>query len=93
MVIDAGGGTIDISSYTVKSMSPLEVEEFHESTCNVLHLFIEPVGLIGQSGFYQGAEVVTARARAYAEGKLEIVSCAYCLVSSLHSSEIQELQV
>ena len=34
MVIDAGGGTIDISSYTVTSPSPLKVEEFHEPKCN-----------------------------------------------------------
>jgi len=32
-----------------------------------------PTGLIGTSGFYEGAEIVTARARAYAEGKLEII--------------------
>jgi hypothetical protein len=36
VIIDAGGGTVDISSYTVNSTSPLEVEEFHEPTCNVL---------------------------------------------------------
>jgi len=36
VVIDAGGGTVDISSYTVNSTSPLEVEEFHEPKCNVL---------------------------------------------------------
>ena len=76
MVIDAGGGTIDISSYTVNSASPLEVEEFCEPTCNVPYLFIEPVGLTGKPGFYQGGEVVAARATAYAEGKLDIISCA-----------------
>ena len=31
-------------------------------------------------GFYQGAEVVTARAREYAEGKFEILSCTCFLV-------------
>ena len=36
MVVDAGGGTVDISSYTVNSASPLEVEEFHEPKCNTL---------------------------------------------------------
>jgi hypothetical protein len=36
VVVDAGGGTVDISSYTVNSTSPLEVEEFHEPTCNIL---------------------------------------------------------
>jgi len=50
LVIDAGGGTVDISSYTVISTSPLKVEEFHKPQC-----------------FYQGGEIVTASARAYAE--------------------------
>ena len=36
VVIDAGGGTVDVSSYTVNSTLPLEVEEFHEPTCNAL---------------------------------------------------------
>lgn len=35
IVVDAGGGTIDISSYTTNSTSPLEVEEFHEPSCKV----------------------------------------------------------
>ena len=42
LVIDAGGGTIDISSYTVTSTSPLEVEEFHEPKCNGLILVFNP---------------------------------------------------
>ena len=36
LIVDAGGGTIDISSYTVNSTSPLEVEEFQEPKCNGL---------------------------------------------------------
>ena len=39
MVVDAGGGTIDISSYTVTSTSPLEMEEFHEPKCNALTFY------------------------------------------------------
>jgi hypothetical protein len=35
---------------------------------------------MGTSGSYQGAEVVTARAREYAEGKLEIIFRACFLV-------------
>ena len=38
MVVDAGGGTIDISSYTVTSTSPLKVKEFHEPKCDGLIL-------------------------------------------------------
>ena len=36
VVIDAGGGTVDISSYTVDSTLPLEVAEFEEPKCNDL---------------------------------------------------------
>jgi len=39
-----------------------------------------PAGLTVKSGFYQGGEVVTARARAYAEGKLGILSSTCFLV-------------
>ena len=37
-IIDAGGGTIDISSYNVTSTSPFEVEEFHEPKCEGVYL-------------------------------------------------------
>ena len=33
LIIDAGGGTIDISTYKVLSDSPLRVEELYESKC------------------------------------------------------------
>ena len=33
LVIDAGGGTIDMSSYTVCTKSPLKVEEIHLPKC------------------------------------------------------------
>ena len=33
LVIDAGGGTIDISTYKVLSNGPLRVEELHEPKC------------------------------------------------------------
>ena len=42
LVVDAGGGTIDISAYTVSSTSPLEVEEFDEPKCNGLILEFNP---------------------------------------------------
>ena len=37
LVVDAGGGTIDVSSYTVKSTMPLQVEESHEPKCNGIY--------------------------------------------------------
>ena len=36
LVVDAGGGTVDVSSYTVDSTTPLKVVEFHEPKCNGL---------------------------------------------------------
>ena len=33
LIIDAGGGTIDISTYTVVSNGPLQVEELHQPKC------------------------------------------------------------
>ena len=37
LVVDAGGGTIDVSSYTVNSTLPLEVEEHHEPKCEAVY--------------------------------------------------------
>ena len=69
-VIDAGGGTIDISSYNVTSTSPLEVEEFHEPRCGGLPCDLNTL-TDGEIGFYQGGEVVTASVRAYAKGEFK----------------------
>ena len=33
LIIDAGGGTIDISAYTVINSRPLQVEELYEPEC------------------------------------------------------------
>ena len=33
LIIDAGGGTIDISTYTVLNNRPLQVEELYEPKC------------------------------------------------------------
>ena len=42
LVVDAGGGTIDISSYTVNSTAPLKVEEFHQPKCNDVYQDLNP---------------------------------------------------
>ena len=44
------------------------------------------------TGSYQGAEVVTSRAREYAEGRLRILPCTCCLVLFSLFSAAQELQ-
>jgi len=46
----------------------------------MVYFVIRFAGLIGRLGFYQGAEIVTARAQAYAESKLEIISYACFLI-------------
>ena len=33
LIIDAGGGTIDISTYKIIGIEPLQVEELYESQC------------------------------------------------------------
>jgi len=33
LIVDAGGGTIDISSYKILSNGPLQVEELYETKC------------------------------------------------------------
>lgn len=90
--IDAGGGTIDISSYSVTSTSPLEVEEFVEQKCEGPPF--DPNTLTHKEiGFYQGGEVVTSRAREYAEGGFHTVSCLYFLIPFYFFREAQRLKV
>lgn len=43
IVIDAGGGTIDISGYVVESKNPLEVEEIFASECTSRLISYAPV--------------------------------------------------
>jgi len=69
LIIDAGGGTIDISTYTVLSIGPLQVEELYEPECELDELrcrIFHSRALI--LGLLQGGEFVTARARAMVEG-------------------------
>ncbi len=35
MVVDTGGGTVDISSYVIKSTAPLSVEEISAPDCRL----------------------------------------------------------
>ena len=80
MVIDAGGGTIDISSYTVRVKSPLKVEELYLPKCE-WSLPERVLNLNVQIGVYQGAEFVTARAREWARGKSKSMTLlpSYCI--------------
>ena len=39
IVIDAGGGTIDVSGYSVEAKNPLQVEEIFAPECTFTSLF------------------------------------------------------
>ena len=39
VVVDAGGGTIDISGYAIEGKNPLQVEEIFASECTFTSLF------------------------------------------------------
>lgn len=43
VVVDAGGGTVDLISYTVKSIDPLRLEMCVESAGNYSHQNFETV--------------------------------------------------
>jgi len=69
LIIDAGGGTIDISTYKVLRNGPLQVEELYEPKCesdpSQLHVFSFKSSI---SGFVQGGELVTVRATEMVKG-------------------------
>ena len=69
MIIDAGGGTIDISTYIVLKTGPLQVEELYESECELdgLQYLIFRLRVL-LLGLLQGGEFVTARAKAMVQG-------------------------
>ena len=69
LIIDAGGGTIDISTYRVLSNGPLQVEELYEPSCESGSSQGTFSSLItSTSGLVQGGELVTARATAMTQG-------------------------
>ena len=70
LVVDAGGGTIDISSYAVTNNRPLQVEELFQPKCEPVHLSLAPCSIIEipLQGLFQGGEFVTARASEMVSG-------------------------
>ena len=68
-MINAGGGTVDISTYKVLSNGPLRVEELYEPKCELdpsCCRFSRSTTFI--LGLILGGELVTARARAMIRG-------------------------
>ena len=68
MIIDAGGGTIDISTYKVLSNGPLQVEELYEPQCESYSSIAVFASKSFISGFVQGGELVTVRATEMVKG-------------------------
>ena len=70
LVVDAGGGTIDISSYAVTSNTPLQVEELFQPKCQSISTsFACPITKTIPSGLLQGGEFVTTRATEAVSGR------------------------
>ena len=71
MIIDAGGGTIDISTYKVLSIGPLRTEELYEPECESDPSQSQVSRLIAFiPGLIQGGDLVTARATDTVKGVL-----------------------
>ena len=69
LLVDAGGGTIDISTYTVLSNGPLRVEELYLPKCTSDPSQLQVFLLIAFiSGLVQGGELVTVRATDMVKG-------------------------
>ena len=92
MIIDAGGGTIDISTYIVLKTGPLQVEELYESECELdgLQYLIFRLRVL-LLGLLQGGEFVTARARAMVQGAFYYPSSKPVTQST--TREIERVQV
>jgi hypothetical protein len=77
LVADAGGGTLDISSYAMRGVSPLVIEEIAPPDCEwPLFFFSTPcLGNLIQkqlfAGIFAGSVFVGRRARAFFEEKLK----------------------
>ena len=75
MIIDAGGGTVDISTYAFKSVEPVKVEEISVPSCK----YHERSGLLPRRahrlpGLLEGSVIVRHRAEALIRGTLHTFS-------------------
>ena len=86
-MVDAGGGTFDISSYVIKDGSPLLVEEIARPDCVSSFSFIQFISDLFLcipnfvSGLLSGSAFVTLRARSHLERRLE--NSKYCTLGIL----------
>lgn len=69
---DAGGGTLDISSYAIRGTAPLVIEEIAPPDCTSLSLFpVLKTNFFWHLGVFSGSVFVSRRARAFLEEKLK----------------------
>jgi hypothetical protein len=68
MIIDAGGGTVDISTYTFISDTPIKVKEIAIPACMCLHSLVQ-FNLATILGVFEGSVIVRQRAENHIRGK------------------------
>jgi hypothetical protein len=70
LIVDAGGGTIDLSAYSCASGSADSFEEIAPPQCELARNFGSPLFLMFiVAGHFNGSIFVTFNARAYLEGE------------------------
>jgi hypothetical protein len=69
MIIDAGGGTVDISTYTFTSTTPIKVKEIAIPACKCLHYLDILFDLVITLGVFEGSVIVRQRAENHIRGK------------------------
>ncbi len=71
MIVDAGGGTVDLSTYLFTSTVPTTVEEIAPPDCNILHYCVALIvyALINYPGTLQGSTRVNVRAERFLRGE------------------------
>jgi hypothetical protein len=70
LVADAGGGTLDISSYAIRATAPLVIEEIAPPDCRFSCIEFYTAINCCHVGVFAGSVFVSRRARAFFEGKL-----------------------
>ena len=85
IVIDAGGGTIDLSAYSVKLSPPMEFKEIAPAECknSLLGGLVScSCSIVVPTGRLQGSVFVTQRAHAFLKGMYTLLCYTHTLASS-----------
>jgi hypothetical protein len=69
MIIDAGGGTVDISTYTFTSAAPIKVKEIAIPDCMCPHFWDVQFNFAIVLGVFEGSVIVRQRAENHIRGK------------------------